>query len=253
MNTLRIKKLTETAIIPTRGSSGAAGFDLYADSFTIHGNDTNITQDSAVLNCGENITVHTGISMAIPHGWVGLVYPRSGLGCKKGIRLANSTGVIDEDYRGEIMVCLHRDRTGNPDIDKPELINKNDRIAQIVFVPYLGTVMEETTDLDETERGANGFGSTGVSAWSYDPNKLESEKCDMDRVADFVKSRNYTPTEISLEDLCARIIADAEESIECSGANNDGVSLYDENGMIDKDVLAIVMEGTNLSELDYKS
>lgn len=250
MENLKIKRITDTAIIPKRGSTGAAGFDLYADSFTKNNKNES---DNVVLNCGENVMVHTGISMAIPKGYVGLIYPRSGLSCKKGIRLANSTGVIDEDYRGEVIVCLHRDKTGNPDIDTTEILNKGDRIAQIVFMNYSAFPIEEVDNLDSTERNTGGFGSTGVSKWMYDPTKPESEKGDIDKVADLLAERKYTPKHISLEDLCCRIIADAEEDIKASGAYDDGVRLYDTDYTLNIDTLRAWMENTDISALDYKS
>lgn len=139
---MHIKKLTDTAKTPVRATSYAAGFDLYADSLE----DKNT-----------NLIVHTGIAMEIPSGYVGLIFARSGLACKHGLRPANCVGVIDEDYRGEVIVNLFRDH-----IDDPIIINPGDRVAQIVFVKYEPFEMQVVDELTDTKRGAGGFGSTGV-------------------------------------------------------------------------------------------
>lgn len=141
---IKIKKLNEKAIIPTRGSHQAAGYDLYACA----GQDIVIAPHSTVK-------VGTGISMAIPDGYFGAVYARSGLSSKQGLRPANCVGVIDSDYRGELIVALHNDT------EAEKIIDKNERIAQIIVLPYLSVEFQETDQLDETERGAGGFGSTG--------------------------------------------------------------------------------------------
>ncbi len=147
---MNIKKLTETAIIPTRATEFAAGFDLYAD-----------TIEEVFLPYTEtvsNLVVHTGISMEIPHGYVGLVFARSGLACKQGLRPANCVGVIDEDYRGEVIVNLVCDK---PDINSVKQPKLGDRVAQIVFVEYHPFEMNVVQELSDTIRGAGGFGSTG--------------------------------------------------------------------------------------------
>jgi dUTP pyrophosphatase len=100
--------------------------------------------------------VGTGVAMQIPHGMVGLLFPRSGNACKRGLRLSNSVGVIDEDFRGEICASIHNDS------DSVQFINPGDRIAQIMFTHYYTDKWEEVDELDETERGQGGFGSTGV-------------------------------------------------------------------------------------------
>ena len=141
---VNVKKLDEKAILPTYGSSCAAGADLYALS------DTPIT-----VEVGATVLVHTGISMAIPNGYVGLIYARSGLACKRGLAPANKVGVIDSDYRGEIMVALHNHGS------VPQTIENGERIAQIVFTPYLAATFNVTDELDDTDRGNGGFGSTG--------------------------------------------------------------------------------------------
>ena len=141
---VNVKKLDEKAILPTYGSSCAAGADLYALS------DTPIT-----VEVGATVLVHTGISMAIPNGYVGLIYARSGLACKRGLAPANKVGVIDSDYRGEIMVALHNHGS------VPQTIENGERIAQIVFTPYVAATFNVTDELDDTDRGNGGFGSTG--------------------------------------------------------------------------------------------
>ena len=141
---IQIKKLSEKAIIPTRGSKQAAGYDLYTCS------------DGEVLippHC--TVQVGTGVSVAIPEGYFGAVYARSGLSAKQGLRPANCVGVVDSDYRGEIIIALHNDT------DSEKTIEKNERIAQFVVMPYLSVEFEETDELEDTERGAGGFGSTG--------------------------------------------------------------------------------------------
>lgn len=144
MNTIRVKKLDPRAILPTYGSAEAAGADLYAcltEPLTIHP--------------GEVAWITTGIALEIPKGCAGLVYARSGLACKRGLAPANKVGVIDSDYRGEIKVVLLNH--GKED----QVIAHGERIAQFVITPVLTTVYEEVTELDNTERGVSGFGSTG--------------------------------------------------------------------------------------------
>lgn len=169
---MKIKKLTATAIIPTRGTAGAAGFDLYADS--VEG-EYRMEGEEVICAGGSQVTVHTGIAMAIPHGYVGLVFPRSGLATKKGLRLSNCVGVIDEDYRGEIIVKMYQDCDFNKlskasDVhtlssdevaDNTISFTLHDRVAQIVFVKYDAFDLEVVDELDETERGEGGFGHTG--------------------------------------------------------------------------------------------
>lgn len=145
-NIIKIKILSDDATIPTYGSAYAAGADLY----------TNI-KEKVIVNPGETYFFPTGISLEIPNGLVGLLYARSGLGCKSGLAPANKVGVIDSDYRGEIIVALH-----NHSNEKRE-INPKDRIAQIVFTPYIKGIFEIQENLNDTNRGDNGFGSTGNS------------------------------------------------------------------------------------------
>ena len=141
---MNIKKLNENARIPTYGSEFAAGADLYACL------DADVTIAPA-----ETLLIHTGLAMQIPEGLVGLIYARSGLASKKGLAPANKVGVIDSDYRGEIMVALHNHGT------IPQTISDGERIAQIVFAPYYAAEFSVVDELDDTTRGSGGFGSTG--------------------------------------------------------------------------------------------
>ena len=141
---VNIKKLNENAIIPSYGSACAAGADLYA-----------LCDGTEEIKSGETKLIHTGIAMQIPDGYVGLIYARSGLASKRGLAPANKVGVIDSDYRGEIMVALHNHSAVTQSVENAE------RIAQIVIAPYLTAEFSETDTLDETVRGEGGFGSTG--------------------------------------------------------------------------------------------
>ena len=141
---VNIKKLSPDAKIPSYGSAEAAGADLYA-----------LTEENVIGENGQTKLIHTGIAMEIPKGYVGLIYARSGLATKKGLAPANKVGVIDSDYRGEIMVALHNHSGISQTVENGE------RIAQIVLTPYLSASFCETDDLSDTERGAGGFGSTG--------------------------------------------------------------------------------------------
>ena len=141
---IEIKKLNDKAIIPTYGSIDAAGADLYA-----------CIDESITIMPHETILVQTGLAMAIPKGLVGLVFARSGLASKRGLAPANKVGVIDADYRGEIMVALHN----HTNIE--QTIETGERIAQIAFIPYIKGAFNEVSELSETVRGEGGFGSTG--------------------------------------------------------------------------------------------
>ncbi len=141
---VRIKKLDENAIVPTYGSPFAAGADLYA-----------CTQDKIEIAPCETKLIHTGIAMEIPTGFAGLIYARSGIATKRGLAPANKVGVIDSDYRGEIMVALHNHS------DKMQSIESGERIAQLVIAPYVTADFIVSETLDDTERGEGGFGSTG--------------------------------------------------------------------------------------------
>ena len=140
---VKITRLNKNATIPTYGSEYAAGADLYA-----------CIDKPIVIKKRETVFVPTGLSMEIPEGLVGLIYARSGLGSKKGLAPANKVGVIDSDYRGEIMVALHNHSKEDYELQVGE------RIAQMVFTPYyMATFKEEK--LSSTKRGTGGFGSTG--------------------------------------------------------------------------------------------
>lgn len=142
---VNIKRLKPNAAIPTYGSENAAGADLYACI------DSKLTIES-----GETVLVPTGLAMELPEGYAGLIYARSGLASKKGLAPANKVGVIDSDYRGEVMVALHNHSRVAADVEPGE------RIAQLVITPYLMGIFNEVSELDETARGAGGFGSTGT-------------------------------------------------------------------------------------------
>lgn len=143
---VKYKKLNENAKVPSYGTSGAAGADIYA-----------LLDKETVINPGETLLIHSGIALQIPDGYVGIVCARSGLSTKRGLAPANKVGIIDSDYRGEIMIPLHNHSNA------PAAIAPNERIAQLVIVPYLSVDFTETDDLDDTQRSTGGFGSTGKS------------------------------------------------------------------------------------------
>lgn len=143
--TVKLKKLTDNAIIPTYGTEFSAGADLYA-----------AIEEDICINPGETQFINTGIALEIPVGLVGLVYARSGMACKKGVAPANKVGVIDSDYRGEIMVALHNHSSSSVTVSCGE------RIAQLVLTPYITASFEETDTLEDSVRGEGGFGSTGT-------------------------------------------------------------------------------------------
>lgn len=146
-----ICKLRDNAKIPTRGSEWAAGYDLYA-CITINGNDS---EQSIAIMPGETKMVGTGISMSIPNDYFGAIFARSGLAAKHGLRPANCVGVVDSDYTGEIMVALHNDS------NEPYYVSDGERISQLVIIPYLSVNFREVKNLNRTDRGDGGFGSTG--------------------------------------------------------------------------------------------
>ena len=139
-----IKRLNPEAKLPTYGSESAAGADLYA-----------LLTAPLTVEPGETVLVHTGVALSLPAGTVGLIFARSGLATKRGLAPANKVGVIDADYRGEIMVALHNHGSAAVTVEPYE------RIAQLAILPYITAAFHETDDLDETARGAGGFGSTG--------------------------------------------------------------------------------------------
>lgn len=144
MAKINIKKLNENAVVPTYGSEFSAGADLYA-----------LADEPIVIEAHKTVLVHTGVAMEIPTGYVGLVFARSGLATKRALAPANKVGVIDSDYRGEIMVALHNHG------DEPKTVENAERIAQLVLVPYLTAEFDEVDELSDTVRGEGGFGSTG--------------------------------------------------------------------------------------------
>jgi dUTP pyrophosphatase len=141
---VNIKKLLPDAVTPKYGSEFAAGADLYSCG------------ESVEIAPGETKMIHTGIAIELPLGTVGLIYARSGLASKRGLAPANKVGVIDSDYRGEIMVALHNHS------DKVQTVADGERIAQIVFAPYYAAQFTVVDELSDTVRGAGGFGSTGT-------------------------------------------------------------------------------------------
>lgn len=143
---MKIKLLNEFAKVPTRGSEYAAGYDLYAA----------FKEPLLKISPGSTVVVDTGIAVAIPDGYFGAIFARSGLATKQGLRPANCVGVIDSDYRGPIKVALHND---GPVL--PQIIKQGERIAQLVIIPYENIEFEVVEELEETERGEGGFGSTG--------------------------------------------------------------------------------------------
>lgn len=141
--------------LPTRAHPTDAGVDLTSIGF-VDKNGTRIeTRGREAIAPGETLTIRTGIKCAIPAGYVGLLVVRSSLGVKRGLSLANDVGVIDADYRGEILVCLRN--TTKSQI----LLQLGERVAQLVVVPVNTAPWVEVDDLGETARGAGGFGSTG--------------------------------------------------------------------------------------------
>ena len=144
MPVIAVKKLDERAVLPTYGSEFSAGADLYA-----------VADGEIVFQPGETKFVRTGLAMEIPEGYAGLIYARSGLACKRGLAPANKVGVVDSDYRGEVMVALHNHSAVE------QKISAGERIAQLVVTPFLKATFSQAEELNETVRGEGGFGSTG--------------------------------------------------------------------------------------------
>ena len=142
---LKIKKLCPEAILPTKGTPDAAGGDLYA-----------LCEGGIVIAPGETVMIRTGLAMELPRDTVGLIFARSGTASKRGLAPANKVGVIDNDYRGEIMVALHNHSS------KEQRVENGERIAQLLVMPYYSAMFFEVDELSDTERGDGGFGSTGV-------------------------------------------------------------------------------------------
>ena len=141
---VRVKKLRDNAVIPTYGSAFAAGADLYA-----------AIGEAVTIEPGETKLIPTGLAFEIPEGYAGFIYARSGLACKRDLAPANKVGVIDADYRGEVMVALHNHGK------QPQTIEAGERIAQMVIAPFVTASFILSDELDDTVRGEGGFGSTG--------------------------------------------------------------------------------------------
>ncbi len=141
---VKIKRLDERAVVPTYGTEYSAGADLYA-----------VADQNIIIEPGQTVMIHTGISAEIPKGYAGFIYARSGLASKKGLAPANKVGVVDADYRGEIMVALHNHGSND------QVISHGERIAQFVIAPFLKAEFCVCDELTDTQRGAGGFGSTG--------------------------------------------------------------------------------------------
>jgi len=144
MNTIRVKKLSPNAILPTYGSAEAAGADLYA-----------CLDAPVTIHPGESAWIPTGLALEVPKGCAGLIYARSSMGVKRGLAPANKVGVIDSDYRGEIRVVLLNHSK------QPQTVEPGERVAQMLITPVLTPAYEEVEDLCDTARGVGGFGSTG--------------------------------------------------------------------------------------------
>lgn len=141
---INIKKLTETAKLPERGSAYAAGYDLFAD-----------LKETVEIAPKQTLMINTGVAMEIPEGYWGGIFARSGLSTKEGLRPANCVGVVDADYRGPICVALHNDS------EVVRTVTPGQKVAQMVVVPFLAVEFEEVAELSDTVRGVGGFGSTG--------------------------------------------------------------------------------------------
>ena len=144
MNEIRVKKLRPGAKLPSYGSAEAAGADLYA-----------CLEADVTVASGCSAFIPTGIALEVPKGCAGLIYARSGMACKRGLAPANKVGVIDSDYRGEVVVVLHNHGS------QPQTVENGERIAQLVITPVLTPAYSEAQDLSDSDRGAGGFGSTG--------------------------------------------------------------------------------------------
>ena len=141
---LRIKKLRDNAQMPTYGSEYAAGADMYA-----------AIDEAVTIQPGETKFIPTGLAFEIPEGYAGFIYARSGLACKKGLAPANKVGVVDADYRGEVMVALHNHGK------EAQTVEAGERIAQMIIAPFVAVNYVFADELDDTVRGEGGFGSTG--------------------------------------------------------------------------------------------
>ena len=142
---IKFKKLDEKAELPKRGSESAAGYDLHA-----------VLDDDIIIKPCETVKIHTGLASEIPEGFFGAIFARSGLATKQGLRPSNCVGVVDSDYRGEVIVAIYNDS------DKERCIRNGDRVAQLVILQFLPFEPIWSDDLSDTNRGSGGFGSTGV-------------------------------------------------------------------------------------------
>lgn len=142
---VKIKKLNENAVIPKYATENSAGADLYS-----------CVQNDIIIQPNETVFIPTGVSLEIPTGYAGFIYARSGLASRQGLAPANKVGVIDSDYRGEIIVALHNQSS------IPQTVTDKMRIAQLVIAPYVQAQFDEVETLDDTHRGVGGFGSTGT-------------------------------------------------------------------------------------------
>ncbi len=141
---IKVKKLSPEAKLPTYGSPYSAGADLYA-----------LSDSPVVIAPGETVLIHTGLAVEIPEGYGGFLYARSSLAAKRGLAPANKVGVVDADYRGEVMVALYNQSSALQTVESGE------RIAQLVIAPFLKAEFSEAKELSDTVRGEGGFGSTG--------------------------------------------------------------------------------------------
>lgn len=158
---IEIKRLSETAIIPSKAHSTDAAFDLYADcpnaQFCLWNDDDDLMLNGIEILPNTTVVINTGFAFAIPNNYFGGIYARSGLATKEGLRPANCVGVVDSGYRGEIKVALHNDS------NKTKIIHHGDRIAQLIIQPYPDVELIEVENLNNTDRGIGGFGSTGTN------------------------------------------------------------------------------------------
>lgn len=145
MTTVKFMKLDKNAIVPSYGTPFAAGADLYA-----------LPCGDVTINPNETVLIHTGIAMQLPDGYAGMIFARSGIATKRGLAPANKVGVVDSDYRGEIMVAIHNHS------NSVQTIASGERVAQLVIMPYITAEFIESENLDDTERSTGGFGSTGT-------------------------------------------------------------------------------------------
>lgn len=145
IDVISVMKLHPNAVLPSYGSAGAAGADLYA-----------CLEEALLVPPGESAWIPTGIALEIPDGYAGLIYARSGLACKQGLAPANKVGVVDSDYRGQVVVVLHNHSS------ETRTVSHGDRIAQLLITPVLTPSFTLAEELTTSERGEGGFGSTGI-------------------------------------------------------------------------------------------